>query len=709
MADQLKKTLSVEAFFEHNTMLFQVLFDTGKGFNENQSVKSYILNTGEFQTVKFYIPSTDICSIRIDPGNTGGKIILKSISYGFHKWTAKEIAEQFKPLNNITEFSVKQDMLYITMTSGDPCFVFNGDLNRADSSQDPGILFRFMPYFIALFLLFCFLLTCYISPGFMPDLSFSKLFLIILLCYGAVRILTVTMHVPMYGYSDNFDFIRFHSFYGFYPDNGVKGQNLEAPISNYKLTGPINNNYIYFSSEMLFTSIAVKVSLFFNLIFGLPLTNFKIQVLGMVRSIFLIGSGFALTFLFFRKSVLGGFISAAIFSLFASDPVNTLFFNTLYSEPSAFIFSYLSMGLVLYIILFNQWNYRITLILSACLFMLGLSKFQLFLLPPCLAAGLGILHRITAEDRIKKTLLIKHITILLIAGFFAISLQILQMRRPYSDYMRLVRASNLTNAFLEGFLPLMENREKGLQILGLSENCAEYIGKNWWSPGMSSLPCPEVMKISRLKAFSLLTAEPSMLYKIAKKFFPATRPWIYLPHTEGYKGNIDWIFLSHIYGCGSDSDWFYFPDIQGYAGNKKWVCVSCLNIHKGGHLNFQFPLLHWSIAHYIDQLPMPVYTGLFAFSGFVLLLSCFLIFFAKKQNIRNIIILILLLGLQWTYIVFSSVFGDGFLIVNRHFYLGAAPWLICSLVSVFLVIIYISQINSKSQIPNHKSQINFQI
>ncbi len=691
MADQLQRTLSVEVFSDQNTAMFQVLFDTGRGFNESQSVRSYMLNNGTFQTLKFYIPVDNIRSLRIDPGNEKGKLVIKSISYAFHKWSAKDIAENFKPMSHISKFSVKQNLVHVTMTSNDPYFVFNDlDSYLHKTGRTPSALFRLLPYFAAFFLVFCFLLTCYISSEFLPNLSFLNLFLIIILCYGAVRILTVTMHVPMYGYSNNFDFIRFHSLYGLYPDNGVTGQNLEAPVSNYKLTGPIDNDYIYFSSEMLFTSIAVKLSLLFNLLFGLPLTVFKIQVLGMVKSIFLISIGFALTFLFFRKSVPAGFLSAAVFSLFASDPMNTLFFNTLYSEPSAFMFSYLSLGLVFYIILFNHWSYRITLILCASLFMLGLSKFQLFLLPPCLVICFGFLYQVGVKDKIETRVFAKHTAIMFMAGFLAISLQLLQMRRPYSDYMRLVRASNLTNTFLEGFLPLMEDKEKGLEILGLPVSCARYIGKNWWSLGMESLPCPEVMRISRLKAFSLLAGEPSMLYKIAKKFFPATRPWIYLPHIEGYKGDIDWIFLSHIYGCDSDTDWFYFPDIQGYAGNKKWVCVSCLEARKGGHLNFRFPSLHWSIAHYIDVLARPVYTGLFAFSGFVLILSCFLIFFAKKQNIRNIIILILLFGLQWTYIVFSSVFGDGFLIVNRHFYLGAVPWLICCLLSVFLMIAKVS-------------------
>jgi len=225
-----------------------------------------------------------------------------------------------------------------------------------------------------------------------PNFSLLHLLVVILMIWGCVRILTITLHTPMYGYSNNWDFIRVQSFHGCYPTNGIRGAYLDAPVSEYKLTGPIDHNYFYLTSEMLFTSLAINMSVLFNLLVGNPLTDFSLYSLGMLKSGFLIIIGIFLTLLFFRKNAGAGILSAAIFAILIADPMNTLYFNTLYYDSSVFIFNYLSMGLLLYILFFRERNRLLLGIVSLSLLMLGMSKVQYFLLPICMTAGFGILY-----------------------------------------------------------------------------------------------------------------------------------------------------------------------------------------------------------------------------------------------------------------------------------------------------------------------------
>ncbi|MCP4348950.1 MAG: hypothetical protein GY795_26010 [Desulfobacterales bacterium] len=483
------------------------------------------------------------------------------------------------------------------------------------------------------------------------DKSVLHLLVLFLLCYGAVRILFITAHSPMYGYSNNYDFIRLEAFHGLYPANGAKGQHLEAPISDYKLTGPINHHFFFLSSEMLFTSLALKTSLFINLVTGRPLTDFKMQTLGVIKSLFIIMSGCYLTYIFLRQSALAGLLSAAVFGFLVSDPMHTLYFNTLYYESSAFIFFYISLSLLIYRIFFNNWDNKITAMLSFSLFMLGMSKFQFFLLPFFLS-GSGILCWIIIGNRINKRLFIKHMSVVLLAGLLAFGVQILQTSRASSEYMRVIKHCNLTNTFLNCFLPSMEDQEKGLKLLDLSAHCAKYIGKSWYSEDMHSLPCPGVVKLSRTRIFYLIYSEPSVLYKIFREFFSLSHEWIIFSHIEG---------------------------------------------QKNGRLDFQFFSFHWSITHYIEQLNEQFYEGLFSFSLIVAAFSCFLIFFIKNKLIKNTAILISLFSLQWIYVFLSSVFGDGFTEVGRHFYLGTVPWLICIILSISLLINMVIHFTNKYQ------------
>lgn len=125
---------------QHEDM-YQLFYDTGKGFNEAESVRQ-IVNKGDgIKDVIFCLPLSlgQIKSIRIDPGSQPTSIKVKSIkliSNGKeYLWGAAEILKNFKPVMDVDNFSEKERLLYINSTSIDPAFVSIFGFNRLFESN----------------------------------------------------------------------------------------------------------------------------------------------------------------------------------------------------------------------------------------------------------------------------------------------------------------------------------------------------------------------------------------------------------------------------------------------------------------------------------------------------------------------------------------------------------------------------------------------
>ena len=118
---------------------YQIFYDMGNGYNEDDSVKVPVVPVGDgVVKFKFNLPSFNIKKLRIDPGTKENISPIKSIIFykenSFYRFEAKDIVREFHPLNHIEDFYEKDDLLYIKTSGCDPFFEYEGkELTSATS------------------------------------------------------------------------------------------------------------------------------------------------------------------------------------------------------------------------------------------------------------------------------------------------------------------------------------------------------------------------------------------------------------------------------------------------------------------------------------------------------------------------------------------------------------------------------------------------
>ena len=157
------------------TDTFQVFYDLGYGFNEQDSVTVSVSGKDVVQKISFNLPSGMFKNLRIDPGTYPLELKIYSIElktlFFNKKWIPSEIAESFNPANHISRFEDTGDFLSLFSTGNDPHFVYNNDI-RLDVIR----LRIFDSIVIALILFACFLILLLLnSKGILPKFSaYSK-------------------------------------------------------------------------------------------------------------------------------------------------------------------------------------------------------------------------------------------------------------------------------------------------------------------------------------------------------------------------------------------------------------------------------------------------------------------------------------------------------------------------------------------------------
>jgi hypothetical protein len=132
-------SLKIEAQSKSASTYYQVFYDIGNGFNENDSTTIQInRNSQKLHSYEVSLPTEKIRQLRIDPGNTTGMVFFKSISfecnlwvfqtdYQLFHWFDDDISAKFKPKNNISRFEANNGMLNIDSIGNDPYFQYGGN------------------------------------------------------------------------------------------------------------------------------------------------------------------------------------------------------------------------------------------------------------------------------------------------------------------------------------------------------------------------------------------------------------------------------------------------------------------------------------------------------------------------------------------------------------------------------------------------------
>ncbi len=124
-----------------------------------------------FYSIAFPVPDKPINNIRIDPGVKAGKILFRSIRLEagrfltVHEWQARDIVRDFKPWNDIGEFSEKEGVVTIESTGNDPYFLLPEEQTRMIFGETPSWV-KIMTWVIkVLLILLVGFLVFYFSSG----------------------------------------------------------------------------------------------------------------------------------------------------------------------------------------------------------------------------------------------------------------------------------------------------------------------------------------------------------------------------------------------------------------------------------------------------------------------------------------------------------------------------------------------------------------
>ncbi|MDD1745289.1 MAG: hypothetical protein LUQ20_05695, partial [Candidatus Methanoperedens sp.] len=77
----LPSELSIEVMGQAGDV-YQVFYDRGRGYNEEDSVRSPLSRDGALETLRFGFPGVKIEKIRIDPGTKPGNVLIGKICVG---------------------------------------------------------------------------------------------------------------------------------------------------------------------------------------------------------------------------------------------------------------------------------------------------------------------------------------------------------------------------------------------------------------------------------------------------------------------------------------------------------------------------------------------------------------------------------------------------------------------------------------------------
>ncbi|MFS8087009.1 MAG: hypothetical protein ACMG6H_15355, partial [Acidobacteriota bacterium] len=335
---------------------------------------------------------------------------------------------------------------------------------------------------------------------------------ILLLIVGAVRIGWMVGHQPLLGYANQFDMGRTSACFGLWPDLPVPARyeaHTEAPLARY-VEGKRRPDECYVSSELLFTGLAMATWKLAADAGVATSAAMNLRYVGAVKALALVLLALTFTWLL-RDRPAWMLAHAGVFALVLSDPVVTLWLNTLYTEFAAAYFAYAAVMCLVMIAGYAPDRSGCYLGFGAALLGLGLSRQQHALLPACL---LLLAWPVVWRNR-------RRLALLLGASVCAVVvLQTVVISRPAS-----ISAANNVNVVLGTILPAAGDQDQALKKLGLPAACAAVIGASWYVTMGEDLRmrCPDVLVLPRLRVALLLASDPTIAVRALMKVAPLSQ------------------------------------------------------------------------------------------------------------------------------------------------------------------------------------------
>ena len=327
---------------------------------------------------------------------------------------------------------------------------------------------------------------------------------VILILLGLARAALVVFLDPMAGYANQFDMHRTSACIGFFPANEAAAQAAtpQAPISHYAITSRTEG--CYQSAEVGIAAVAVAIAR----ATGADSSKVSLRYVGYVKLAILFATAFLLAWLL-RDHPAASAIHGLVVLLVLTDPVVTLWMNTLYTEFATIWSLYAIMGAACVLALYDRFSILAWLLLIVALGVLAVSREQFALLGPAmvLAAWPWLWHNS------------RHLTVVaLIVALVAAFAGLFALPRPMD-----VAKANRSNTYLHLLIPASSLPERGLATLGLPDTCAPLVGATWYRQRGESIDkvCPQVYSLSSFAFIRMASDEPHALARAAARALPA--------------------------------------------------------------------------------------------------------------------------------------------------------------------------------------------
>lgn len=629
------------------------------------------MRAGEnFTWTRFELDNEATPSLAFLMDGAAGQIAIRTLRvqtlFAARQWSASEIAALLKPYGRITNYQLQNGLLVVNARGKGATLRTVQDFSTqvaALAQADNAILIFWGIIALGLFT-FSKILNpkrrhAAENPVRRTKTEPVMLILVILLfAWGCFRIFAVTAQTPLVGYANTGDFFRLLACYGLNADTTLDTFDPKiraAPVPRFVFAGSPLKGACYLSSQTFLVDAALGAHQILQSDNAPP--DFELRALGIVSAIALCGIVAALLLLYARVALPAALGLAAAFAFVLSDPFITLYANTFLTEFAAVLWLIPSVALAAYVLFARAWSPGIVFALALSILLLGTARLQNLALPFVLVVWL-VLVGIAQRHSAARWKIVSGVVVLAVASILALQIQIAQNARP--GYMRAVQMVTAADAYYGALLPAMRDPLDGLQLLGLPEKCAPYVGKTWYQMQPELNDCAVAARALPTTAFlQVAWRDPWMFARLALPVLDQTRPWIL-----GEVGQIA-------------------------GGNFAAVEID-------------LPSPTWSVSSIIHALSPPMYRALTAWLVLSAGISAVVLVYARFKPLSRRYVELAwvqwLLTAVYLYIVVTAVLGDGYLDLAKHTLLARPALLIGDAVGLVLTgLLVYSMIAARSE------------
>jgi hypothetical protein len=351
-------------------------------------------------------------------------------------------------------------------------------------------------------------------------LAFFRILPLIVMAVALVRVALLVFHSPMIGYANQYDMARTSACIGLWPKQEHRVEaHPQSPVRIY-VPGPEQKDVCYPGTDVVIAGIAKSGWTMAAMLDLAHSVEFDLRWVGATRVVLLLVASLLIGWALVGRPWIGTLHALSLLAVF-SDPISTLFFNTLYTEFSAMFGCYLMFGALL--IGSDDrptaWRYRRQSLLVAGLLCLLFSRTQHLWLPLILCAPLAALEWRASASR-------RFVSMGVCIAILALAYGIRLGAQGESGGAGLSKANTVNTVFL-AHLPAYPDTRGALRTMGLDPACETLVFTSWFRLRGRDIDstCPAVFAMPRSTLLVALLKEPAALIRLAALSLHASSGW----------------------------------------------------------------------------------------------------------------------------------------------------------------------------------------